>query len=287
VIQVVDVENWTGYADTSYTAKLQAKYTDLIILNKHEVAGPRREEEVIDRIRDVADDTPIVKADQGWVDKDVVFGIDSSLARGFVGVPEEHDHEHSKEVDVLSVTLPGTVGDDGGYVDSLQLEELLKNAPKDEVYRIKGIIRSRLPPPQHPDTVNNDTPNTPPAGNRWVLNWAFGRWRFTALKESSVFTEINTESPLPTMDEFPPSQLAVCEETEAALKKRKGSIEVMVQTSIKTTVEEKTNVEGECARLSFVLARGEGERWKTRLESGEWIKYDRREVMASVEVVSL
>lgn len=287
VIQVIDVENWAGYADTSYTAKLQSKYTDLIILNKCEVAGPQREEEVIDRIRDVAEETPIVKADQGWVDKDVIFGIDSSLARGYNGVAEEHDHAHSREVDVLSLRLPGVSVDEGGYIDSQALEALLTTAPKDEIYRIKGILRFRLPPPQQPDAVNNETPTTPPDGNRWVLNWAFGRWRFTALRESSVVTTIDTESPIATMEEFPPSQLTVCTDAEAALKQRKGSIEVLVQTSIRTTVEEKVSVEEECARLSFVLARGEGQRWLKKLESGDYIKYDRSEIQAKVEVFSL
>lgn len=34
VVSVIDVENWQGYEDTSVTARLQAKYTDLIIFNK-------------------------------------------------------------------------------------------------------------------------------------------------------------------------------------------------------------------------------------------------------------
>ena len=37
VITVVDCLNFCGYEDTSYTARLQAKYTDLILLNKWEL----------------------------------------------------------------------------------------------------------------------------------------------------------------------------------------------------------------------------------------------------------
>lgn len=234
---------------------------------------------MVDRIRDVADDTPIVKSRQGWVDKDVVFGIDTGLARGLTGdgaIPEEHDHEHSREVDVLSLALPQSGDDDGGYVDATALETLLKTAPKDEVYRIKGILRLRVPPPRHPDTLaNEDTPIIPPAGNRWVLNWAFGRWRFVPLRESSVITTIDTETPITTVEEFPPSNLTVCAETEASMKQRKGSIEVMVQTSIRTVVEEKAPDAGECARMSFVLGRGEGARWKNKLEKDPLVRYDR------------
>lgn len=35
VVSVIDVENWKGYEDTSVTARLQAKYTDLIVFNKY------------------------------------------------------------------------------------------------------------------------------------------------------------------------------------------------------------------------------------------------------------
>jgi G3E family GTPase len=49
VIHVIDVENWAGYSDTSYTAKIQARYTDLIVFNKWEVAGEQRMEECLDR----------------------------------------------------------------------------------------------------------------------------------------------------------------------------------------------------------------------------------------------
>lgn len=37
IITVVDCINFTGYEDTSYTAKLQAQYSDVILLNKHEL----------------------------------------------------------------------------------------------------------------------------------------------------------------------------------------------------------------------------------------------------------
>lgn len=37
IITVVDCINFCGYEDTSYTAKMQAQYTDIILLNKHEL----------------------------------------------------------------------------------------------------------------------------------------------------------------------------------------------------------------------------------------------------------
>lgn len=40
VVSAIDVENWQGYEDTSVTARLQAKYTDLIVFNKYETPFP-------------------------------------------------------------------------------------------------------------------------------------------------------------------------------------------------------------------------------------------------------
>lgn len=39
IATVVDCINFTGYEDTSYTAKIQAQYTDVILLNKHELVS--------------------------------------------------------------------------------------------------------------------------------------------------------------------------------------------------------------------------------------------------------
>jgi hypothetical protein len=39
IATVVDCVNFTGYEDTSYTAKMQAQYTDVILLNKHELVS--------------------------------------------------------------------------------------------------------------------------------------------------------------------------------------------------------------------------------------------------------
>lgn len=256
VIQVLDVENWTGYADTSFTAKLQSKYTDLIVLNKHELAGLEREELVLDRIRDVAEETPIVKTTHGKIDASVIFGIDSSLAKNFAPEKENahaHVHDHNSEVDVISLRLPSALTTDGGFIDATALRTLLTTAPKDEVYRIKGIIRiAEGEVPLDPNAID------PPASHTtlhesWILNWAFGRWTFTPLRESSVSTTI--EAPNLALPQAPFMNGV-----------RKGSIEVLVQTSISTTVEETAPAVGDAARLNFVVARGEGERWTRKLQ---------------------
>ncbi|KAK4127541.1 cobW-domain-containing protein [Parathielavia appendiculata] len=191
VVSVIDVENWKGYEDTSYTARLQARYTDLVVFNKWEGCGERRFDEVLDRLGDLEVDVAWVKSDKGWVDVGVVFGVDGGLARGLVeetdldgrgckhgdGCGHEHGKEHHQsEVEVLSVELKGKTTD--AVVDAGKLMAFLKSTPKDEVYRIKAVLTTS-------GTVKNSEEMSVPASSqtrkRYILNWAFGRWTFTSM----------------------------------------------------------------------------------------------------------
>ena len=185
VIHVIDVENWSGYADTSYTAKIQARYTDLIVFNKWEVAGEARMDECLDRVGDLEVQIAWVKSDKGRVPVDIVFGVDGGLARSLGEENRVNGHAHShahgekghqSEVEVLSITLssPST----GSVIDASKLEKLLKSAPKDEVYRIKAVLASSSPISSSDDTPPSDSASS----GRYILNWAFGRWTCTPLK---------------------------------------------------------------------------------------------------------
>ncbi|KAK7730404.1 hypothetical protein SLS53_009023 [Cytospora paraplurivora] len=188
VASVIDVENWKGYEDTSVTARLQAKYTDLIIFNKWESCDERRFDECLDRVGDLETDTAWVKSDKGRVSMDLIFGIDGGLAQSLGEEPNghdhdhEHDHDHGKghqsEVEVLSVELTGPKG---SAVNADSLQKLLKTTPKDEVYRIKAVLTTS-------STVKGSdedqaTPSTPHPQSRYILNWAFGRWTFTPVPD--------------------------------------------------------------------------------------------------------
>ncbi|OQE16710.1 hypothetical protein PENSTE_c023G05033 [Penicillium steckii] len=189
VISVIDVENWEGYEDTSYTAKIQAKYTDLIVFNKWEDMPEERFDVCLDRVGDLEIETPWVKSVKGVVDKDVLLGIDGALfakqegEEGSVqngeghGHEHEHKHDHQSEVEVLSVLLKGSSGQ---VVDVEALENLLSVAPREEVYRIKGIIRSsgKTPPAETSDDLQ-DRNFGDDALRYYILNWAFGRWTAT------------------------------------------------------------------------------------------------------------
>jgi G3E family GTPase len=192
VITVIDVENWKGYDDTSYTAKIQARYTDLIVFNKWELAGERRMDECLDRMGDLEVPVAWVKSDRGRVPVDIVFGVDGGLARTLGEAPVSngqvngHDHvnghshshshdekAHQSEVEVLSITLSATPD---SVINSAKLLKLLKSAPKDEVYRIKAVLAASSPIPSSDDTVSEVSDK-----GRYILNWAFGRWTCTPL----------------------------------------------------------------------------------------------------------
>ncbi|KAL7945530.1 CobW/HypB/UreG, nucleotide-binding domain-containing protein [Trichoderma barbatum] len=239
VISVIDVENWKGYEDTSYTAKIQARYTDLIVFNKWETAGEDRYEYCLDRVGDLDVDVARVKSDKGLVDMGVVFGVDGGLAKELTevevngehnhnhqtnghhtngdGHKHGHSHSHQSEVEVLSVELKG---DSGAAVSTDKLLNLLKSAPKDEAYRIKSVLTlSSTPKNSDPDVPQ---PESHPRG-RYILNWAFGRWTFTPLAEST---------------------------------------------------EEHSSSNGVILRLTMILARYESNKWKKRIEAGGLIELE-------------
>lgn len=227
VISVIDVENWKGYDDTSPTARMQARYTDLIIFNKHELVDERKFDEALDRVGDLEVQTAWVKSVKGWVDKEVVLGIDGAMIRseGLREAIEKEredglrgEHHHQDEVEVLSVLLKA----EDGRIHGISLddfEELLLSAPKDEVYRIKGLVASKMPPP---DSTGDRRCSLDGDGKGlYVLNWAFSRWTYTALSSKQFDV-----------------------------------------------------LDGASARLTFILARGESNRWMKKLQTGELLRID-------------
>jgi G3E family GTPase len=156
IITVIDCINFKGYKDTSYTAKLQAQYTDLILLNKHEQISERELDLVIDSVNELNTDTARIK----WTTKleiGLFFGLDSKLFE----LNNEHldVSHHSNEVDLI-------------VIESMEcqmeiFEKLLEILPKDSVYRVKGLIK----------------PNQ-------ILNWAFGRWEWTEYQSQFTINKL-------------------------------------------------------------------------------------------------
>ncbi|KAG0055502.1 hypothetical protein BGZ83_008378 [Gryganskiella cystojenkinii] len=183
ILNVVDCRNFEGYSDNSYTAKLQAQYTDLVLLTKHEGVSERDLDRVIDRVNDLNTDAPKV-----FVNKDVpvspelVFGLDTKLfeLQGAMGPNNKafqdeisggqngggQDH-HENELDTMEIKCYGAK--EGEVMSLDRFETFLRTLDKEDVYRLKGFARlSGIK-----DEKNSSAPSTTQI---CVVNHAFGKW---------------------------------------------------------------------------------------------------------------
>ncbi|KAJ1308021.1 hypothetical protein OPQ81_002092 [Rhizoctonia solani] len=174
IVTVVDAENFRGYEDTSPTAKMQAQYTDVILLNKWEHVSERDLDIVLDHLGTLNDLTPKLRCQgKSGVPHNLLFGLDSkqfldlsvqdtdknhhdevetaTLCKG-IHLPHAHSHSHDEP---LAEPEPS---DDHGSVTRDRLSDALEKLPKDSIYRVKGYVRF-----QDQDSIH-------------VLNWAFGRF---------------------------------------------------------------------------------------------------------------
>lgn len=243
VVVVIDVENWKGYADTSYTARMQAQFTDLMVLNKWEAAGERKLDECLDRIGDLESQVAVVRSDMGKVNWQVLLGLDSALAKSLGGLQRKHeedaehgskeqahahDHarDHQSEVEVLSVTLTSRAK--SAALDTASLQTLLTTAPRDEVYRIKAFLHTNHTPASS-EGAPISTEATAGQRRKYILNWAFERWTFTeipaSMSTSGTADAQNTGDPI--------------------------------------------------LGMTIVLARGEADKWAKKLQAGAFFKLDR------------
>lgn len=149
IITVIDCINFRGYEDTSYTARMQAQYTDLILMNKSEHLSEREYDLVLDHVFTLNSDTPkyrIMK--EKGVDPELIFGLDTKLfqldAKSYstTAAPQrEDDKRHmDSEVDILWVKYNQTA--ERQYISTDAFEKFLndKRLSKDSIYRIKGFV---------------------------------------------------------------------------------------------------------------------------------------------------
>lgn len=163
VVTVIDAINFKGYVDKSPTLKMQAKYTDLILINKHEELDERTLDTNLDDLYEINLDTPKIKADKGHVSPDIIFGLDSTLFLTQQSVMNEeegveNDHQ-ALEVDLIEIQ-PDHI------FDINEIESQLENFQKKKFYRIKGVIKTK-------------------SGNA-VLNNSFGTTEFTLLDKKEI-----------------------------------------------------------------------------------------------------
>jgi len=187
IVTVIDAENFTGYEDSSPTAKMQASYTDVILINKWEHISDRALDILIDHLNTLNDLTPKIRCKgREGVDPNLIFGLDSKLFQTENAQVDAHHHDEVETVTVYRGThlrtvqnhdhhggecncgtsttaheQPGPEIDPDGWIEEEQLVAALQSLSKETVWRAKGFVRLRR--------------------GVHILNWAFGRYDLTAL----------------------------------------------------------------------------------------------------------
>ncbi|KAG0255287.1 hypothetical protein BG011_005218 [Mortierella polycephala] len=188
ILNVVDCKNFNGYADNSYTAQLQAKYTDLVLLTKHEGVSEHDLDRVIDRVNDLNTDAPkvFVNVDQP-VSPELIFGLDTKLfgLQGAMGpnnktFQEELDQHgnkthHKNELDTMEIKcFADKQCANDSHLSLEKFEKFLGTLDKDDVYRLKGFVRlSGIKDADSQETITSIC----------VVNHAFGKWTIIPVPE--------------------------------------------------------------------------------------------------------
>ncbi|KAI0366323.1 cobW-domain-containing protein [Pilatotrama ljubarskyi] len=185
IVTVIDAENFTGYEDTSPTAKMQASYTDVILINKWEHISERQLDILIDHLNTLNDTTPKIKCQgRDGVDPNLILGLDSKLFQ--LEAQESLDTRHHDEVETVTLykgyNLARTehhghahhapdahteaVEDgDASPVSEKDLTEALSSLSKETVWRVKGFVRLER--------------------GLHILNWAFGRYELIPFDDAA------------------------------------------------------------------------------------------------------
>ncbi|KDQ15807.1 hypothetical protein BOTBODRAFT_107848 [Botryobasidium botryosum FD-172 SS1] len=173
ILTVIDAENFTGYEDTSVTAKMQAQYTDLILINKWENISERQLDIVLDHLFTLNDATPKLRCSgKNGVPPSLVFGLDSKLFldRSGQDLPVGGlDHHNEVETATVFRGFPGPL-------DHIHDQNCaaLASLSAESIYRVKGFI-----------TFADD--------KEVILNWAFGRFELVPVSDSKGLRQENAK----------------------------------------------------------------------------------------------
>ena len=157
VVTVVDCENFERISDFTRSARVQAECTDLVLLNKVELAGERKVDDTLDDLHELVPDVPKVRTvgPRGEADPALVFGLDSALwsamssassreeaealsrpaGAAASGPGDEHMAQDSECYHVLPAAVPAE-----WTASRASLQALLASAPTDDLYRTKGVV---------------------------------------------------------------------------------------------------------------------------------------------------
>ncbi len=138
VVGIIDVLNFTGYADLTQTTKNQTTFIDLLIFNKIELADLAQKRRVVGYVRELNTHSPIIEAPNGHVAPEAVLGLESTelskLLREYTHTNPEHtDHVVQDELSSFTLTFAGTI-------QKPQLLTFLQTLPN-PLFRAKGIVQ--------------------------------------------------------------------------------------------------------------------------------------------------
>ncbi|GES87189.1 cobW-domain-containing protein [Rhizophagus clarus] len=156
IITVVDCINFRGYEDTSYTAKMQAQYTDIILLNKHELVSEHELDTVIDHINELNTDTPKIKCEAKFSEL-----IDPKIS-----------NHHQNEIDLIQIIMSRQPYSLISPFTKKNFEAFLESLSNNDIYRLKGFIWLTQ---EH---------NKEEASQLYIVNHAFGRYTLTPIQRS-------------------------------------------------------------------------------------------------------
>lgn len=200
IVTVIDAENFTGYEDTSPTAKMQASYSDIILIvsdlcaksspmtiehppsfqNKWEHVNDRALDLVIDHLNTLNDATPKIRCDgRDGVDPNLLFGIDSKLFTN--GPADMVAKDHHDEVQTITVLRKASEPLPHGEVHNL--EDCPRSGDLQKVDSSldgmeESLLRSALER-LFKEVVWRVKGFVRLRGRLYILNWAFGRYDLT------------------------------------------------------------------------------------------------------------
>ena len=154
MITVIDTLNFQKFYDKSFLAKKEARFVDLVVMNKVGLVDQPHLDFVEDEVYELYPGKTILQTKDGSLSKDVLLGIDRMQVNVDI---DEHEHvHHTDEVDVFSFESDQTF-------NISSLTKYLEGLNPQDFYRIKGIIK----------TVNGFK----------LLNYVLGRIDWTELEE--------------------------------------------------------------------------------------------------------
>lgn len=162
IVTVIDVLHFPGYKDKTIVARLQHKFTDLVVLNRIGTVGEEVVERILDDIYEQRPGIPVARTETGRVPLEILFGATiKHLSHNFlVSEPLESGHLELDGIEFFSLTLD----------EKMDLEELKRvlGGLSDEYYRVKGMVADAKD------------------GNLYLVNWVCGRLNLEIISHIDV-----------------------------------------------------------------------------------------------------